>query len=25
VQCEDFNPLTMWQNLDNTTTWLDVI
>jgi hypothetical protein len=25
VQWEDFNPLTMWQNLDNTTTWLDVI
>jgi hypothetical protein len=25
VQWEDYNPLTQWQNLDNTTTWLDVI
>jgi hypothetical protein len=25
VQWEDFNPLTQWQNLDNTTRWLDVI
>jgi hypothetical protein len=25
VQWEDYNPLTQWQNLDNTTMWLDVI
>jgi hypothetical protein len=25
VQWEDYNPLTQWQNLDNTTRWLDVI
>jgi hypothetical protein len=25
VQWEDYNPLTQWQNLDNTTQWLDVI
>ena len=24
VQWEDFNPLTQWQNMDNTTRWLDV-